>query len=75
MDLVRIPLQLDAAGPIQAHVMDATGRTVAVLHDGRLPAGSHQLEWRPATTLANGSYVRRITSGMRSATRAVMLAR
>ena len=32
-------------GPVRVDVLDALGRTVAVLHDGPLPAGLHRLDW------------------------------
>jgi hypothetical protein len=40
-----ISFALTAAGPCRVEVLDASGRTVAVLADGWSAAGRHALSW------------------------------
>jgi hypothetical protein len=42
---VVFPVSLEAAGNISLTVFDLSGRAVAVIQDGELAAGSHQLVW------------------------------
>ncbi len=42
---VRVEFRLDAAGPVTAEVVDVAGRRVRTLAEGRLPAGTHRLQW------------------------------
>ena len=42
---VRVPLTLAQTAPVDVRVVDLAGRLVAVLHQGVLAAGSHQLTW------------------------------
>ncbi len=46
---------LPEAGPVSVRVLDALGRTVAVLWDGQQTAGWHTAEWTPA--VASGTYL------------------
>ena len=41
----QVRFSLGAAGPVRVRVVDVTGRSVAVLHDGPLSAGEHVLGW------------------------------
>jgi len=43
--VVRVPLLLERASRVDARVVDLAGRQVAVLSDGPLAAGSHELVW------------------------------
>jgi hypothetical protein len=52
---------LDAPGHAVLAVYDLAGRRVAVVHDGALAAGRHDLPWR-AADLASGVYVARLTT-------------
>ena len=56
----RLTLTLTEAQPVRVEVLDVLGRRVAVLHEGRLPAGAHTLAV-PAETLRAGTYLVRIT--------------
>ncbi|GAB5536390.1 MAG: hypothetical protein Rubg2KO_26390 [Rubricoccaceae bacterium] len=49
-------LTLDAAAPVRVELADALGRRVALVHDGPLPAGRHQLAF-DADGLAPGLYL------------------
>ncbi len=56
----RLTLTLAEVQPVRVEVLDVLGRRVAVLHEGRLPAGEHPLAV-PAETLRAGTYLVRIT--------------
>ena len=53
--LVRLGLELPQAQRLTVTVTDLAGRTVALLHEGPLAAGRHQLSWAPQG-LASGLY-------------------
>ena len=59
---VRLTATLPSAAPARADVFDVLGRRVAVLHDGRLAAGTHLLAL-DAAGLPPGLYVARLTAG------------
>lgn len=72
-DAARLVLALDRPESVRVVVHDALGRTVAVLHDGPLPAGAHPLaldaaRWPP------GLYVARATTRAQAATRRLVVA-
>lgn len=52
----RIPFRLDHAGPVRLVVHDLAGRRVAVLAEGPLPAGQHEVAFDGAG-LAGGVYL------------------
>jgi hypothetical protein len=51
-----------AAAAVRVALYDALGRTVAVVHDGPLGAGTHRLALA-ASSLAPGVYVARAVAG------------
>jgi hypothetical protein len=53
--VTRLRLDLPEADRVHVTVCDLQGRQVAVLLDGELPAGSHDLSWQPAQ-VASGTY-------------------
>lgn len=65
---------LELAEPALARVAvyDLLGRQVAVLRDGWLPAGAHQIRWE-AAGLPSGTYLVRWGAGELSGTRLVSL--
>ena len=70
----RFALTLDAPGPVRAAAFDATGRRVAVLHDGPLGVGAHTLTLDGAG-LAPGVYVVRVETAAGVASRRAVVAR
>ncbi len=42
----RLAFAVPADGPVRIEVLDLRGRRVATLHQGRLAAGRHEVEWR-----------------------------
>ncbi len=50
-----VRLQLHTPGAVRVAVLDAVGRLVAVLAEGALEAGIHDLDWTP--TVASGVYI------------------
>ena len=69
-----LDLTLDTPHTLRAEVFDATGRRIAVLHDGPLGAGTHALTWS-ASPSAPGLYLVRVTGPEGSASRRVVIAR
>jgi hypothetical protein len=61
-----------AGTPVQLRVFDILGREVAVLVDGWMPAGFHQVTF-DASGLASGIYMYRLQSGGQSITRRMIL--
>jgi hypothetical protein len=62
---VYFPVSLEAAGNVTLTVYDLSGRTVSVVHDGELAAGSHQLVWNGRSgedAAPMGIYVARLVS-------------
>lgn len=71
----RLAVRVAEAGPVRVAAYDALGREVAVLHDGVLAAGEHEVRF-DAAGLAPGPYVvRASTAGGRAAARTVTVAR
>lgn len=50
-----VAVTLGAPGPVRVAVVDALGRTVALLHDGALGSGTHRFDW--GETAAPGVYL------------------
>ncbi|WP_420457436.1 LamG-like jellyroll fold domain-containing protein [Rubrivirga sp.] len=73
-DRVTLRLDRDRADTARVTVVDALGRTVAVLWDGPLAPGSHALVW-DAGAVAAGVYVVRLEDGTGSESRRVLVAR
>ncbi|HOJ02690.1 MAG TPA: alpha/beta hydrolase-fold protein [Bacteroidota bacterium] len=71
-DLVSIPLTLPAAMPVQLTLYDSLGRSVRVLSERSLSAGTHTLE-SDVRGLAPGTYHLRATAGTRVAGRLLHL--
>ncbi len=67
-----IRYQLSVSGNVRLAVYDVLGRQVAVLADGNVPAGSHQIRF-DAANLASGVYVYRLEAGGRVFTRTLLL--
>jgi hypothetical protein len=67
-----ISFTLGAAAHVRLTVYDATGRAVARLIDGPLPAGSHRAAWHAANR-PSGTYLYRLEAGPFSATRRMVL--
>ena len=63
----RIRFELPAPGPVRLEVLTCTGRRVAVLADGALPAGRHERAWRGCDDaghpLPSGVYLVRLAAG------------
>ena len=69
-----IPLVLPTRSEVRDVVYDVLGREVAVLHDGPLAAGVHELSFE-GSTMAPGLYVVRAAAGARVATRRITMLR
>lgn len=59
--MTTVAFELTRPGPVTLEVVDAMGRTVAVLHDGPLAAGRHDATWDgrglDGRRVASGSYL------------------
>jgi hypothetical protein len=75
----RVAFELPAAGAVRLEVFDLQGRRVAVLHDGPLAAGRHELEWRGrdenGASVAGGVYLARVVTASSSRTVKLSLAK
>lgn len=69
-----IRLGMDHPGDVQLVVMNALGEQVALLHDGRVEAGEHELRF-DAAGLPAGIYFARLESGGKLFTRPLVLTR
>ena len=69
-----VTLTLAEAGEVRVSVVDVLGREVAVLHDGLLTAGSHELKLT-GSGLPSGLYVVRVVSAAWEASRRFTLVR
>jgi len=69
-----IRFALDAPSQVSLVVYDMTGRQVATLVDGQLPAGDHAEVFRPEG-LANGIYVYRLTVDGQTSSRRMLIMR
>ena len=74
--LISFDLSLPAAGPARVEVLDLTGRVVAVLHDGDLAAGGHELHWdgrdRGRRRVPPGVYLLRARAGHATVVRRIV---
>lgn len=70
--VTRIPFALTRPMPVRLVVHNLLGQEVAVLVDRVLPAGTHQVAWRP-THLANGVYIMSLAAGSRIESRSIIL--
>jgi Zn-dependent metalloprotease len=57
-----IKFALPKASPVKLVIYDITGREVAILVNGSLPAGYHSVQW-DARNVPSGMYIYRITAG------------
>ncbi|HYE57982.1 MAG TPA: T9SS type A sorting domain-containing protein, partial [Rhodothermales bacterium] len=73
-DAVVIPLRMPAAEAVRVMVFDALGRQVAMVHEGVLMAGSHQMRL-DASGLTPGLYVVRVLSSGGARTRRFLVTR
>lgn len=53
---------LDRSSQVSLQAYDITGRRVAEIFEGRLPAGTHPLVWNPTCELSSGIYFIRLSS-------------
>ena len=67
-----IPYALDESSDVRLTVYDVLGRQVSVLVDGFQPAGDHQVVFE-ASAIPSGTYIVRLETSARSATRMVTL--
>jgi hypothetical protein len=74
-----IPLVLSETGHVRLDIYDITGRSVAVLHNDTLPAGSHTFVWdgtdNSGRRLGTGVYAARLTTATGSHTLRMTLVR
>lgn len=68
-----ISVTLGTSGPVHVAVVDALGRTVSVLHDGPLGAGTHRFDWGGAA--APGVYLVRAVTAEGDVTRPLVRVR
>lgn len=74
MGTTTIEFALAEAGPVMIEVFDLTGRHIATLVDGEMPAGYHSTTWN-TSDVASGVYLYRIRSGTFSQTRRALVIR
>ena len=67
-----ISYQLPVSSSVKMEVFDLTGRSIATLVDGVMPAGYHEVSF-DASGLSSGIYIYRIQSGTFSQTGKMML--
>jgi PKD repeat protein len=72
--MTTVAFSLEAEGPARLEIFDLAGRRVAVLVDGVLGSGRHEVPWK-ADEQASGLYVARLTSGGKTATLRMTLVR
>jgi len=72
-----IAFDLPAASDVSLEVYNTLGQQVTTLHEGLLPAGSHEIEWdatdRDGSAVASGMYFYRLVSESASQTRKMVL--
>ncbi len=71
----RISFTLPRPSNIALTVFDVSGRKIADLISGALPAGRREIEWAPAAGVPPGVYVRALTAGSERTTRRVVVSR
>ena len=69
-----LTVDVPTAGRVRMDLFDVLGRRVAVLADGEMPAGRHEVRIE-ARSLAPGVYVVRLTAGGRAVSRRVTVVR
>ena len=67
-----IKFALPKSSPVKLVIYDITGREVAVLVNGSLPAGYHSVQW-DARNVPSGMYIYRITAGSFTQTKRMMV--
>jgi YVTN family beta-propeller protein len=67
-----IPFEITSAGPATIKIYDLTGSEIAVLLESHLQPGRYEASW-DAAGLPGGVYVVRLTSGVHSASRRIIL--
>jgi hypothetical protein len=67
-----VSYQLPAASHVDLRVYDVLGRGVAVLVNQDQPAGVHRVSWN-ATSMPSGAYVYKLTTGIFTQTRQMLL--
>jgi len=65
----------DIGSPVEISIYDLTGRRVAEVHSGPLPAGGYSFSWNPSGDAANGIYFVRASSEGLSVTSRMTLIR
>ncbi|MDZ7266533.1 MAG: metallophosphoesterase [candidate division KSB1 bacterium] len=71
----RISFDLAQPATVRLEVCDLNGRVVAVLQQGRLPAGFHTFAWRPVAQTPSGVYLLRCNVNAMVQTRKMILLR
>jgi len=64
---------LPEASDVRVEIFNMLGQTVAVLANGRLEAGYHDLAWEASPDVASGIYLYKLETAERSLTRRMML--
>ena len=72
---VQVPFRLAEASDVHVTVYDVLGRAVATLADGPMVAGSYEVSWPEASSLAPGTYVVRLTAGAFTQTQRITILR
>ena len=70
----RVPYTLAEASAVRLAVYNATGRRVALIAEGLVPAGEHEAVWEPGPA-ATGVYLVRLEAGGTVATRRLVVTR
>ena len=73
-DVVKLRYSLSHATDVKLGIHDLSGREVAVLREGNIPAGWHSLSWE-ADDCPTGIYIVRLTTPESVSTRKIMLLR
>ncbi len=68
----KISFNLESSGEVNLSVFDLNGRLVAALVEGALPSGSHSVNF-DGHGLPSGLYFYRLTAGVHTATRSMLL--
>jgi hypothetical protein len=75
----KVSFELQEAVPVRLQVFDVAGRLVATVHEGRLPAGPHTLEWPGVDHAGNdvqaGVYFARMKAGAQTANGKILIMR
>jgi len=71
---VQISYNVPVAGRVRAQVFDVSGRTVATLTDGEMPAGKIETTWKPGN-LSNGIYLLKVALPNGTVSQKLMLLR